>query len=45
MASNYVERLASVRASIPAVGNTLGRLAGSLTDWPHDKLRESLVNL
>jgi hypothetical protein len=30
MASNYVEGLASVSAGIPAVGNTLGRLVGSL---------------
>lgn len=45
MASNYVEGLASVSAGIPAVGNTLGKLVGNLTDWPHDKVRESLVNL
>ena len=45
MASNYVEGLASVTAGIPPVGNTLGPLVSRLTDWPHDKIRESLVNL
>ena len=45
MASNYVEGLASATAGNPATGNTLGALAGHLTDWPHDKIRESLVNL
>lgn len=45
MASNYVEGLASVTSGIPATGNTLGALVKVLTDWPHDKVRESLVNL
>lgn len=45
MASNYVEGLASVTAGIPATGNTLGALVGRLTDWPHDKVRDALVNL
>jgi hypothetical protein len=44
-ASNYIEGLASVTAGIPAAGNTMGALVGRLTDWPHDKIRESLVNL
>jgi len=44
-ASNYVEGLASSTLGNPATGNTLGALAGRLTDWPHDKIRESLVNL
>jgi hypothetical protein len=44
-ASNYAEGLASVTAGNPATGNTLGALAGRLTDWPHDKIREALVNL
>jgi len=29
----------------PATNNTLGALAGRLTDWPHDKIREALVNI
>lgn len=45
MASNYVEGLASVTSGIPPKGNTLGSLVKGLTDWPHDKIRESLVNL
>ena len=45
MASNYVEGLASVTSGIPAKGNTLGALVKGLVDWPHDKIRESLVNL
>jgi hypothetical protein len=45
MASNYVEGLASVTSGIPEKGNTLGALAKGLTDWPHDKMREALVNL
>jgi hypothetical protein len=45
MASNYVEGLASVTSGIPATGNTLGNLVKGLTDWPHDKIREALVNL
>ena len=44
-ASNYVEGLASSTLGNPATGNTLGALAGRLTDWPHDKIRDSLVNL
>ncbi|MBK5274067.1 MAG: hypothetical protein JJE30_03325 [Desulfuromonadales bacterium] len=43
--SNYAEGLASATAGNPATGNTLGALAGRLTDWPHDKMKESLVNL
>ncbi len=43
--SNYAEGLASATAGNPTKGNTLGVLAGKLTDWPHDKLREALVNL
>jgi hypothetical protein len=45
MASNYVEGLASVTSGIPAKGNTLGALVKGLKDWPHDKIREALVNL
>jgi len=45
MASNYAEALASATLGIPTTGNTLGALAGRLTDWPHDKMREALVNL
>lgn len=44
-ASNYAEGLASATAGNPATGNTLGTLAGRLTDWPHDKMKESLVNI
>lgn len=44
-ASNYAEGLASATAGNPATGNTLGALAARLTDWPHDKVREALVNL
>jgi hypothetical protein len=44
-ASNYAEGLASATAGNPPIGNTLGALAGTLTDWPHDKVREALVNL
>jgi len=44
-ASNYAEGLASTTAGSPTTGNTLGALAGRLTDWPHDKVREALVNL
>ncbi len=44
-ASNYAEGLASTTAGNPVTGNTLGALAGVLTDWPHDKIRDALVNL
>lgn len=44
-ASNYAEGLASATAGNPTTGNTLGALAGRLTDWPHDKVREALVNV
>lgn len=44
-ASNYAEGLASATAGNPATGNTLGALANTLTDWPHDKIREALVNV
>jgi hypothetical protein len=44
-AANYAEGLASVTVGIPATGNTLGALAHKLTDWPHDKLRDSLCQL
>lgn len=43
--SNYAEGLASATAGNPATGNTLGALAGRLNDWPHDKMKEALVNL
>jgi hypothetical protein len=45
MASNYVEGLASATAGNPPTGNTLGVLASRMTDWPHDKVRDALVNL
>lgn len=41
-ASNYAEGLASATHGTPG---TLGALAGRLTDWPHDKMKESLVNI
>lgn len=44
-ASNYAEGLASATAGNPATGNTLGALANTLTDWPHDKVREALVDV
>lgn len=44
-ASNYAEGLASVTAGIPTAGNTLGALCNQLTDWPHEKMKESLQNL
>jgi hypothetical protein len=44
-ASNYAEGVASVTAGNPTTGNTLGALAGVLTDWPHDKIRASVVDL
>jgi len=44
-ASNYAEGLASHTMGNPATGNTLGTLASGLTCWPHDKVREALVNL
>jgi hypothetical protein len=40
--SNYAEGLASTTHGTPG---TLGALAGRLTDWPHDKMKEALVNL
>jgi hypothetical protein len=44
-ASNYAEGLASSTLGNPVTNNTLGILANSLTCWPHDKVKESLVNL
>jgi hypothetical protein len=44
-ASNYAEGLASFTLGNPSTGNTLGALANTLTCWPHDKIKESLVNL
>lgn len=44
-ASNYAEGLASFTLGNPSTGNSLGALANTLTCWPHDKLKESLVNL
>jgi hypothetical protein len=44
-ASNYAEALASVTLGNPSTGNTLGALANTLTCWPHDKIKESLVDL
>ena len=44
-ASNYAEGLASCTMGNPATGNTLGALANNLTCWPHDKVKESLINL
>ena len=44
-ASNYSEGLASHTMGNPATGSTLGALANALTCWPHDKVKESLVNL
>jgi len=41
-ASNYAEGLAS--ASHGSAG-TLGALCNQLTDWPHDKIKESLQSL
>lgn len=41
-ASNYAEGLASFTHGQP---DTLGRLCNQLTDWPHDKMRDSLINL
>jgi hypothetical protein len=44
-ASNYAEGLASHTLGNPATNNTLGKLASTLTCWPHDKIKESLINL
>jgi hypothetical protein len=44
-ASNYAEGLASFTLGNPSTGNTLGSLANTLTCWPHEKVKESLVNL
>jgi hypothetical protein len=44
-ASNYAEGLASFTLGNPTTGNTLTALANSLTCWPHNKVKESLVNL
>jgi hypothetical protein len=44
-ACNYAEGLASDTLGNPATNNTLGKLAGTLTCWPHDKVKESLINL
>jgi hypothetical protein len=44
-ASNYAEGLASTTAGNPVSGNTMSALARVVTDWPHDKLPEALVDL
>lgn len=44
-ATNYAEGLASAAAGHPEKGNTLGALAKRAGDWPHDKVREALVNV
>jgi hypothetical protein len=44
-ASNYAEGLASATAGNPTSGNTLGTLASKLKDWPHDKIRQTLIDL
>jgi hypothetical protein len=44
-ASNYAEGLASHTLGNPSTNNTLGKLANTLTCWPHDKIKESLINL
>jgi hypothetical protein len=44
-ASNYAEGIASATAGNPATGNTLGALANRLNDWPHDKVRDALVDI
>jgi hypothetical protein len=44
-ASNYAEGLASTTAGNPTTGNTLGALAVRLSVWPHDEMRDALVNL
>ncbi len=44
-ASNYAEGLASCTLGNPTTGNTLGSLANKLTCWPHNEIKESLVNL
>jgi hypothetical protein len=41
-ASNYAEGLAGVTHG---AAGTLGALCDQLTDWPHDKVKESLKNL
>jgi hypothetical protein len=41
-ASNYAEGLASVTHGTPG---TLGAICNSLTDWPHDKVKEALQHL
>ncbi len=44
-ASNYAEGLASFTNGNPVAGNTLGALCNQLNTWPHDKVKESIVNL
>jgi hypothetical protein len=44
-ASNYAEGLASFTSGSPIVGNTLGALCNKLNTWPHNKVKESIVNL
>jgi hypothetical protein len=41
-ASNYAEGLASFTYG---QNGTLGHLCGRLNDWPHDKMKEALINL
>ena len=44
-AATYAEGLASATSGYPENRNTLGALAHGLADWPHDKVKESLVQL
>jgi len=44
-ASNYAEGLASFTNGNPTTGNTLGALCNQMTTWPHDKVKDSIVNL
>ncbi|MBA4312324.1 MAG: hypothetical protein C0417_06815 [Chlorobiaceae bacterium] len=44
-ASNYAEGLASFTNGNPTAGNTLGALCNLMNTWPHDKVKESIVNL
>lgn len=43
--SNFAEGIASAAAGYPSRNNTLGAIAGQLAVWPHDKVRDSVVNL
>jgi len=44
-AASYAEGLASATSGYPEKNNTLGALAHGLSDWPHDKVKESLIQL